>query len=229
MGAVVGIIAAVVLLVCLVFSGNRGLAQTPPNVSPSKIASPPATTTSERIKSLDRNEVRALLKKLADTPPPKQGKGSFAMCYSSAPLPSRADYICPKCGERTVYEAGDKAPPLEQADWGTVEVVRWKIDVCRRKLKDIQRLAGDAVSLDESQFCRKCAPNATSPKLVLHISYKDKKNRDIENIEPDDLRLLSDFLAKKIETKRNDMESATPLKDDLPRLQELLGVKLNEQ
>jgi hypothetical protein len=57
--------------------------------------------------------------------------------------------------------------------------------------------------------------------LVLRISYKGEKTRDIEKVELDDLTLLSEFLSGKLLT-----EDTQPLKDRLPRLQELLGVKV---
>ena len=88
-------------------------------------------------------------------------------------------------------------------------------------------MVGDAITLDESQFCRKCSPKVTAPKLVLHISYNGEKARDIENIEPGDLRLLHDFLSGKVLTN-DDHGCASPLKNSLPRLQELLDVKVDE-
>jgi hypothetical protein len=227
MGTFVGIISAVLLLVCLLFSGSRCFAQTPPSAAPAGSGEPPPAVSTEAVKSLDRGEIRGMLKKLADTPPPKQGKVSFAMCYSTVPPPTRADYICPKCGERTVYDAGEKTSPLERAEHGTVEVVNWGIKVCRRDVEQLRKVVGGAISLDESQFCRKCSPKASSPKLLLRIAYKDGKSRDIENITHDDLRILHDFFAGRLLTK-DDRDFESPLKDRLPRLQELLGVKLEK-
>jgi hypothetical protein len=228
MGTVVGIIAAVLILVCLVFSGSRGLAQTPSKEPPGKAASPPAATTSEKIKSLDRAEVRALLKKLADTKPPDK-RSSGAMCYSVSRPPTQASYVCPKCGERTLYDESNKSPPRDRADKGTAGVVEWGIPSCRRKIQELQKVASEAMSLDESQFCRKCSPDATSPKLVLHISYKgEKKAWDIKGIKYGDLCILHDLFTGKLLTE-GEQGREFPLKDRLPRLQELLGVKLDEQ
>jgi hypothetical protein len=227
MEAIIGIIAAALVVVCLLLSGSRGFSQTTAG-PPGKTDKPPAATTAEKIKSLDREQVRDLLKKLVNTPAPKDLKSSFAMCYNTAPPPTRADYVCPKCGERTVYDAGDNVPPLERADRDTIPIVQWEIAACRRKMKGLQKVAGDAMSLDEAQFCRKCSPKVNAPKLVLHVKYKGEKPRDIENIESEDLRLLQDFLAGKSVTE-DDAGCKSLLKDDLPRLQELLGVKLDEQ
>jgi hypothetical protein len=67
----------------------------------------------------------------------------------------------------------------------------------------------------------------TQPKLVLHIAYKGGGVRDIEVIDHRDLRILHEFLSGKLKGK-GDNEGEGPLKDDLPRLQELLGVKIDE-
>jgi hypothetical protein len=222
MGTLAGIIAAVLLLVCLFFSGNRCFSQTPSSPPAGPPSGPPAATAAEQISSLDRKQIRALLKKLANTPPPQQTGHSFAMCYSTAPPPTRADYICPKCGERTVYDASNTVPPLEQAEQGMVNIVNWQVKVCRRDIQEIRKVAGNAISLDESQFCRKCSPKTNSPKLLLRISYKDGKNREIENVKHDDLRILNDFVSGKLLNK-DDRDWVSPLKESLPRLQELLG------
>jgi hypothetical protein len=227
MGTFIGVIAAVLLLVCLLFSGNRCYSQTPPNAAPAAPAEPPPVVSTERVKSLDRGEIRAMLKKLANTPPPEK-RSSGAMCYSAAMPPKRATYVCPKCGERTLYDESDKAPPLDRAGSGTASLVEWELPACRRKLDEIRKLAGKTIALDESQFCRKCSPKASSPKLVLHISYKgEKKTVDVEGIKCDDLWILADLLAGKLLTE-GDHGREYPLKDELPRLQELLGVKLEK-
>jgi hypothetical protein len=186
-------------------------------------------TSTDQIKALDRNEIRALLKELANAPPPKDAELSAgAMCYKPASPPKRADYVCPKCGERTVYDESDKTLPLEQAEKGSAALVKWGVPSCRRTMQTLRKLTGDAITLDESQFCRKCSPQASSPKLVLHILFKgEKETRDIERVTCDDLQLLTDFFARKA-TGEGDRDARFPLKDGLPRLQELLGVKADE-
>jgi len=173
------------------------------------------------MKSLDRAAVRVLLKRLADAPAP-QGTARGAMCYVAAPPPHRADYVCPKCGERTVYD-GSKATAETPYEREIPEIVEWEIPSCRRVFEELRKVAGDAMVFDESQFCRKCSPKVVLPKLVLHISYKGEKVREIEKIDGSDLRILTDFLSGKLLTESRGDET-TPLKHDLPRLQELLGV-----
>lgn len=221
MGTTVGIIAAALLLLCLILSGCGASPQTP-SPSPSASAGSPAVTSAAGMKSLDRTAIRALLKKLADTPAPKEIVLG-AMCYKSASTVHRAEYVCPKCGERTVYEdSSPKSTVLSKRH--LAYLVAQEIPHCRREVAELRKVAGDAITFDESQFCRKCSPKVVTPKLVLHVSYKGEKARDVKDVNHGDLRILRDFLAGTLLTK-GDNDSVTPLKNSLSRLCVLLGVK----
>jgi len=224
MGAIVGIVAAILLLVCLLLS-TGGCSRQAPSGSSGVAPVPPVVTSVEGMKSLDRTAIRVLLKKLADSPTPK-AQAMGAMCYDMAPPPRRADYVCPSCGERTLYDES-KWSNDEWVQKGVARVVAEEIPGCRREIEDLRRVVGDAISLDESQFCRKCSPKVARPKLMLRVFFEDGKPRDIENVSHSDLRILQEFLAGKQLTK-GDNDSMLPLKDRLPRLQELLGVKIDE-
>jgi hypothetical protein len=63
------------------------------------------------VKALLPRDLIAKLDELAEQPGPKDLKRG-AMCYSIAPPPNREEYICPKCGERTLYA---KSGGLERA------------------------------------------------------------------------------------------------------------------
>jgi hypothetical protein len=212
MGTIVGIVIALFLVVCLLFAGGCS--------RPSTIDSPPVVTMAG-MKSLDRAAIKAMLKKLVDSPPPKDLK-SGAMCYKPMQLPIRADYVCPKCGERTLYDA----TKLKNVA-GMPHVVEWEIPSCRREFQLLRKVAGDAIAFDESQFCKKCAPKVTNPKLILRITFTGEPTRTIDNLTADDLRILRDFLTGRFSTT-NTADWELPLKESLPRLQELLGVKLDE-
>jgi hypothetical protein len=224
MGTLLGLIAAVLLLACLLLSGSGCSHQSPSSSSPA-VVSPPVVTTAAGMKSLDRAAIRASLKRLANTPAPKQTVMG-AMCYKPASMVHRADYVCPKCGERTLYD--DSAPnssnPPKQ--WLAFLVAN-EIPSCRREFAELRKLAGGAVAFDESQFCRKCSPKVATPKLLLHISYIGEKARDVNDVKHGDLRILHDFLAGNLLTK-GDNDSVDPLKNSLPRLCVVLGVKSDE-
>ncbi len=64
-------------------------------------------------------------------------------------------------------------------------------------------------------------------KLVLHVSYRGEEAGDVANVNHGDLRILHDFLAGKLLTE-GDNDSVSPLKNSLPRLCVLLGVKRDD-
>jgi len=225
MGMFVGMVAAVLLLACLLLSGVGCSRQSPSNLPATAAAGPAVATSAEGMKSLDRAAIRALLKRLADLPVPKEDFLS-AMCYEMALPPRRADYVCPKCGERTLYDDSK----LSNEEWigkGLAQVVDREIPSCRRACLELRKVAGDAVVFDESQFCRKCSPKVTAPKLVLHVSYKGEKARDVADVTHGDLEALHDLLTGQLLTK-DDKGFACPLKNCLPRLCVLLGVTNDE-
>lgn len=220
MGTIFGIIVALALVFCLLFAGGCS-SRTSPSPASSTPTLPAVTTivTTAELKSLNRAAVRALLKKLADSPPPKH-LALGAMCYEPMSRIARADYVCPKCGERTLYENNKSREYI-------AEIVERGIPCCRREFDKLRRVANEAFSLDELQFCRKCSPTVVEPKLTLHISYADGKTRDVENISYIDLRILHELLSGKLVSK-DGRDRESPLKDSLPRLEELLGVKPDE-
>jgi len=219
MGTFAGIIAVVLLLAWLMLAGagcSRNASEEPPAIAP-----PPVVLT-EKMKSLDREAVRAMLKRLADTPPPKTEVVS-ACCYEPTILPDRVEYLCPKCGERTLYARHAR----ESMNNSAVFLIEEELPRCRREFQKLRNIAHDAIELDESQFCRKCSPNITSPRIVLHITYNNGKTRDVEIITSTDLRLLQDFLAGSI-IHHGFYNENKPLQESMPRLQQLLGIELEK-
>ena len=105
----------------------------------------PANVTTNFIKGLNRTEIQKKLQKLSETPPPKDLKPG-ACCYEMAAPPDRAEYVCPKCGEKTLYSK-------EQA-W----FVEQDVPNARRGMVELQKVAKRGVALDESQFCRHWRP-----------------------------------------------------------------------
>jgi hypothetical protein len=190
MGTLVGIVAAILLALCLLASSG---------CSPSNPPSGGKSGSSEEIVG--------------------------AMCYKvSVPRPEIA-YICPKCGERTVYD-GD-TPTVKEVKAEVIGVVAKEIASCRREFAELRKVAGDTtMSLDESQFCRKCSPNVTEPKLVLYFSYQGKP-REIKDISRDDLQILREFFAGR-PLKENGATSKKQLEHRRHRLEQLLGVKLEK-
>jgi hypothetical protein len=143
-----------------------------------------------------------------------------AMCYDVASPLRRVDYVCPQCGERTLYDEGTSSTDARSRNRAAI-VAAEEIPNCRREFQRLHKAAGDAVVFDESQFCRHCAPNVTTPKLLLHISYKGNKTRDVADVSEIDLQILREFFEGKPLTP-GDTASTVPLKHRRQRLQELL-------
>jgi ribosomal protein L37AE/L43A len=172
---------------------------------------PPVVRTAEQVSRLDREQVRQLLQRVAKVPPPTTTKIG-AMCYKPANAPQRAEYACPKCGERTLYE--DRAATL----------VEWEVNRCRREFAELKKVADAAVVLDESQLCRQCCPEGKPPAIVLRLVFDDGTQHVVEGVTANDVRLVREFLAGNLlHIESNDAE--TPLQQHLPRLKELLGEK----
>ena len=162
-------------------------------------------------RNLTRSEIIQKLTDLAQKPPPgKLSEG--AMCYKVAAPPNRAEYICPVCGERTLY-TDDLA-----------RVVNRDIPECRSLAESIK---GVELTLDESRFCKKCSPDLKEePSLCIITKFSgEEKNKEVCGIGPEDLKLMNEFMTGK-SAHRNDYDYETPLKDHLDRIAYLLGIDL---
>lgn len=68
---------------------------------------------------MQRDEMRKRLEELAKSAPPKD-LSSGAMCYEMATPPERAEYVCPACGDKTLYATG-RQPDTK----GPTGLLRW--------------------------------------------------------------------------------------------------------
>jgi hypothetical protein len=168
---------------------------------------PPLIQTAE-LAVLSKAEIKKLLEQIEKAKAPEAIMG--AMCYEPMPLPDRLEYVCPVCGEKTLY-AKDVA-------W------EWtgELEACRRLFKDLPK--HEAMSLDESSFCKKCQPDAKTPTLCLRIHFDEGKAKAVPGIKSDDLRLLKGFLSGGL-TYETFNEAKLPLKNKMARLRKLLGIK----
>jgi len=160
-----------------------------------------------------RDYIKEKLELLANsTAPEKLNPG--AMCYSPMLERDSIEYICPKCGEKTLY--------TESTGW----FLRRDLPACRSLADSIPAIN---LQLDESEYCKKCNPKIENPQLC--ITYKladDQKETHICGISKYDLSIMKEFMqGKTIHITDNDGEAA--MKDFLPRLQELFGIKIENQ
>ena len=178
------------------------------------------------------------LRHLSEEPAPED-LSSGAMCYSPAP-PHTAeyhDYICPTCGERTRYVFSifsDSPPPVKGSDsqtensdemriagFGNITVS--DIQTSRRLIKKLKSLP---VELDESEYCRRCCTDESpeGPRLKLIVKWTDEKGHVYHDVSLQDLRILTEFIRGE---NKLEMDSGVeePLKDYIPLIEKLLGIK----
>jgi hypothetical protein len=165
--------------------------------------------------SLSREELESRLKKLQESPLPSNLKIG-AECYKVAMPPDRAEYLCPACGERTLYASDTKG---RNAD---ARFITQGLPQCRRLIKEIKGLN---VSLDESEFCRKCRGEVKHPSLVLLVNFRGgNAPYRCKGITAEDLILVREFIEGK-DRHQDSYDCETPLKEHARRLHEILGVK----
>ncbi len=168
-----------------------------------------------------RAELAARLERLAASPPPTE-LAPGAMCYDTAVAPLRTEYVCPTCGEKTLYAQSDaEGGAGRRVGAETLGVLRDGIEHYRR---EVERLASLSAALDESQLCKKCSPDVRDPEVVLVIAPPGATApHRTAGVSPEDLRLLREFAAG---ADRHDLgpDGERPLKDYLPRIRELLGL-----
>jgi len=164
------------------------------------------SATAAVLAKMSKGEMKKLLKALEESAKPETQVG--AMCYMPAPWSSRAEYVCPICGEKTLY--------LEDM----ARVVDEELGTCRRLLRSMPH--HEAMMLDESTFCRKCRPEGIEPKLALTIRYDDGTTNVVSGVSSDDLKLLK--AALKGESYIDGPGVQRIVNDELSRLRTLLGV-----
>jgi len=165
--------------------------------------------TRQNMRSLSREQIQEKLKRLEarKAPEPKMG----AMCYDMAAPPDRAEYVCPKCGEKTLYSKDN------------ARIVAWEIEACRREFSTLRGASDLSLTLDESSYCAHCSPSARKHQLALVVQYADGSSHTTAPISQGDMRILRDFLKGELSYETFN-EGKQPLKNELPRLRELLGV-----
>jgi hypothetical protein len=166
---------------------------------------------------LNRQDLEKKLQDLAKAPPPtKLAPG--AMCYATAVKPRLNEYVCPKCGEKTMYSWVGQ----NHDKWETLHALQ-SVDSYRRLVKQLQDKGLDC-QLDESAFCQKCGKDANEKAFVLAIRWPERKEparTTLRHLE--DMELLLEFLEGK-DRHGAGAGGEKPLKDYLPRIRELLGL-----
>jgi hypothetical protein len=173
-------------------------------------ASPKLNIPPDSIKgSYSREEVKQLLDELANKKV-KEELNMGASCYAPRAIEDSAEYICPVCGEKSIYT------------YSQAEFIIHEIPTCRQKAA---RFGTTTLKLDETQFCRKCRPDSIAqPRLCLVTKLEGQEPVRTCGVYATDLVILTDFFeGHNLYKTFNDGEVA--LKESIPRIKELLGIK----
>ncbi len=166
----------------------------------------PAGSALDQLSKIDYNQKLEQLPPLEDILERPVG----AMCYKVATPPPRVEYVCPICGEMTLYPEFTSVPIDNIAYLRTLVKKITKIDVI----------------LDESQLCQKCNPNAEDRVVCLNVkTEKLPEGKRTCNIHEDDINLLYDY--SEGHTTHTYIVGTFPIKKFKSRLEELLGYKIN--
>ena len=159
--------------------------------------------------SLSMDEINFLLARLEKEEAPESVFG--AMCYAPMAIPDSAEYICPVCGEKTIYSGGMSA------------YLQHELGAARRLAESIDSLTDFNVTLDESAFCDFCSEYGVgSAVLVLRVTNENGEETE-NSVSVDDLRMLDSFLRGNLFWVTSN-DGHEPLRDHAERMAELLGI-----
>lgn len=167
--------------------------------------------TPDAIMSLSVAQVNTLLERLENEEAPPATMG--AMCYEAMAAPEVADYVCPICGEKTIY------------NFNQTEFILWELPGCRRMIESMNSHTEFEMTLDETSYCDFCSSQLAEeePYMLLRVNYED--GREVVNkIHMIDLMRLDAFLQGDLFYLSSN-DGQVPLKDSADRLRELLGLE----
>jgi len=201
--------------------------------------------------NLTREQLDKLLNALAEKPAPEAKRMPMAMCYRMAAPPERVEYVCPQCGEKTIYSRDAKATAESLAaawqairedqtlslldkqakirdlevgasGWSAMRTLNYN----RAQLKKLKKLGADA-SLDERALCGACKTTAGFPdeRFVLYLNIQLDGKTATTLLQENDWVKLFAFLEGKDEWVADSSSSTAPLKPELPRIRALLGIE----
>ena len=98
-----------------------------------------------------------------------------------------------------------------------------EIPRCRKLFKSLTKHLD--CQLIEKSFCKHCSPKTTKPRLLLKVKYADADRWHQTALQDiSDLKMLLAFFQDN-NTYRNEFDAEIPLREHLPRLKKLLGIR----
>ncbi len=169
----------------------------------------------ERVTRASNETIEKRIDDLEARPAPESRPGTIS--YERVTESPVTEYLCPVCGAKSFYPLAD----------GQTQTPLNDLEMLREGEREAQASAeklGAVVSLDETQFCRQCLPDFEgTPHAVLVTRLPNGRQKRTEDCTVRDLWILRDFFSGKdvVVGAQGDEE---PLKDQLPRLRELMLV-----
>jgi len=134
--------------------------------------------------------------------PPPVDRAPAAMCYSVSVRPEEpAFYLCPSCGQRTLWNLGSLLTSLRAL----------------RAQADALAELGVWVTVEERSFCRQCSPGESLPTLELRLRLDG--GGQARKLDSYDLECLLAFLRGQADR----VQAA-----DIPRLERLLSASTRD-
>jgi hypothetical protein len=132
------------------------------------------------------------------------------------------------CGEKTIYGLKEVDNETE-INTDTLKISQNRISFIKYELtaiqREIQKVKGINISLDESEFCKHCSPFVEEPTLYLSINIGGESDTTkISDFDYMDVRLIHEFLAGS-RVHEDGRGNEYPLIDYIERIKELLGIK----
>lgn len=173
---------------------------------------------------MSRNEIQENLVEIAKKPA-SSNLATGAKSQKVTELPERIRYDCPTCGGTVFYGMPeDSTEPnfIQVYVRKTITLIACDLEKIRQLSRQIKKLD---ISLDESGLCPRCRPEGIPHSIGLVINYP---NRPVPHrawdITCEDMLMIK-AVTEGRRTYKNQQNWQVPLKDNLPRLEELLGAE----
>lgn len=134
-----------------------------------------------------------------------------AMCYSMAMAPDSVPYVCPLCGEKTIYTNQFK------------NFIFYDLPQCRRIAVSLKE---HGILVDETSFCSHCRKSEENINLCIYVYSKEGELAHSCNVNQFELSLLLAFFdGDKVVEGGHGNEIA--VKDHINKIRDLLGLSNN--
>lgn len=156
-----------------------------------------------------RAEIHDRLMALAESKAPEE-LNPGAMCYEVAMPPDRKEYVCPVCGEKTIY--------TNESQFSIID----NVNSCRSWITSIRGLD---LRLEEYNFCHHCQPDTNQvPGYKIFIRYKGEPNEEeLKNAGAGSLQFIYEFMNGD-KTHSDYYDNETPLKDYIGTISGFFGI-----